>query len=370
MRILMLNWKDTTHPLAGGAEFYTKQVCERLAMRGHEVEWFTAAVSGQSADEVVNGVRIIRAGSRLGVYREAKRFIRFNHGRFDVIVDQVNTIPFNARSVARETPVVALFHQLAREVWFAETPLPVALLGRYVLEPLWLRRYRSTPVVTVSDSSAASLTQAGVGPVVNLGQGGELEELTAAAAGVVKTAHPSFVFCGRLGRSKRPKKAIEAFRLYVRTHFDAELHIIGDGPLKGEIVEMVRADPELQDRVTIHGHVSFEKRCELMAQSWALLVPSVREGWGLVVSEAAACGTRSIGYDVAGLRDSVPVCGGVLVDQNPAAMTAAMTESAWRLMNEGAPAATGTISWDELAGRWERFLVRHAAASTTGSTAH
>ena len=352
----MLNWKDTTHPLAGGAEFYTKQVCERLALRGHEVEWFTAAVEGQSADEVVNGVRIIRSGGRLGVYREAKRFLRVHHGRFDVIIDQVNTIPFNARSVSKETPVVGLFHQLAREVWFAETPLPVALVGRYVLEPFWLRRYRSMPVVTVSDSSAASLTQAGVGPVVNLGQGGELEELTAAAAGVIKTSHPSFVFCGRLGRSKRPKKAIEAFRLYVRTHLDAELHIIGDGPLMGELVEMVKGDRELQDRVTLHGHVSFEKRCELMAQAWALLVPSVREGWGLVVSEAAACGTRSIGYDIDGLRDSVPVCGGVLVEPTLDAMAAAMADDAERLCALGVPAATGTISWDELADRWERFL--------------
>ena len=50
------------------------------------------------------------------------------------------------------------------------------------------------------------------------------------------------------------------------------------------------------------------------ARAHVLVATSVREGWGLNVSEAAACGTPAIGYSVPGLVDSIPASGGALVE--------------------------------------------------------
>jgi glycosyltransferase involved in cell wall biosynthesis len=63
-----------------------------------------------------------------------------------------------------------------------------------------------------------------------------------------------------------------------------------------------------------------------MAAAHALLVPSVREGWGLVVSEANACGTPAIVYDVPGLRDSVRNdVTGLVVPPRPSSLARAMS---------------------------------------------
>jgi glycosyltransferase involved in cell wall biosynthesis len=354
----MLNWKDTRHPLAGGAEFYTKRVLEELVARGHSVTWFTAAVAGEAERENDGGISIVRRGSRLGVYREARRFVREHSCEFDVVIDQVNTIPFLAHRWS-EVPVVALYHQLAREVWFSETPFGVSAAGRFVVEPALLWLMRAVPSVTVSESSRASLLEAGIRDVKNLGQGGELGEIAEASRGVRKADVPTFAFCGRLGRSKRPVAALDAFALYSKSHPDAVLHVIGDGPLRATIQE--HTSRSRAGRVVVHGRVSFAERCGLIAESWALLVPSVREGWGLVVSEAAAGGTKAIGYDVPGLRDSVPASGGVLCEPRPEAMALVMRESAESMRDEPVSGETGTISWEELATAWEKLLTAHAS---------
>ena len=158
MRILILSWKDTAHPLAGGAELFTEEVAQSLVQRGHEVTLFAAAVTDRPSRETVRGIEVIRRGGRLTVYREARRFWdEHPAGSFDVVVDEINTRPFLAPRWIRDTPVVALIYQLAREIWFYETPVPVATLGRFVLEPWWLRSYRGVPALTISKSSAESL---------------------------------------------------------------------------------------------------------------------------------------------------------------------------------------------------------------------
>ncbi len=163
MRILAYNWRDLAHPRAGGAEVYLQSVAREWAKDGHEVTIFSAAVAESPASEMVDGVRIIRRGGRIGVYREARRFWeREAAGQYDLVVDCVNTRPFLCPRFVRGVPVVALIHQVAREVWRYEVPWPISLLGRYVLEQAWLRTYRDVPVVTVSESSKESLADYGL----------------------------------------------------------------------------------------------------------------------------------------------------------------------------------------------------------------
>jgi glycosyltransferase involved in cell wall biosynthesis len=345
MRILILNWKDLAHPAAGGAEVFTEEVGRALVVRGHQVTLFASSVDGRPTCETVGGVEIVRQGSRLGVYRAARRFWSRRRGDFDVVVDEINTRPFLTPHWVRDVPVVALIHQLAREIWFSETPFPLALLGRYVLEPWWLRAYRDVPALTVSPSSAESLARYHGWRDVTIVPEGSTPH---AVPPVSKEDVPTVVFLGRLVAMKRPQDAIAAFSLLREQTPGAQLWIVGDGPLRG------RLRSKSPPGVTFFGRLEREELVERLARAHVLVATSVREGWGLNVSEAAACGTPSIGYRVPGLTDSVTASGGMLVEPSPSALAAALGDF---LSGELTLAPTvSTVPWPEVADAFERRL--------------
>src|SRR5207247_1688375 len=174
------------------------------------------------------------------------------------------------------------------------TPFPIDALGRYVLEPWWLRAYRAVPALTVSESSADSLrryhgwTDVSVIP----------EGLTPhPVPEVTKESDPTVVFLGRLVAMKQPEHVLEAFRVLTVRFPGARLWFIGDGPRLGHLQRTAPVGVEFLGRVE-----TGELR-DRLARSHVLVATSVREGWGLNVSEAAACGTPAIGYAVPGLVD-------------------------------------------------------------------
>ena len=346
MRILVFNWKDIEHPAAGGAEVYTAEVARRLVAAGHAVTIFTSAVEGLPADDDAHGVRVIRRGSRLGVYRAARAFYRSEgRGNFDVVIDEVNTRPFGCASWVDDAPVVALIHQVCREIWFHQLPWPVAIVGRYALEPHWLRAYRSVPVLTVSRSSAESLRGYGLRHITIVPEGIE----NTARPPVAKEERPTVITVGRLVSSKRPDHVLQAFRLLRQALPQAQLWVVGDGP-RARIFE---GEPG----VTCFGKVTVRERDELLARAHAMVVTSVREGWALVVDEAAAMGTPTIGYRSPGLTDSVPAAGGSLVDAAPAELAAHLTLNLPELVAQGRESSSlrgwrgGALSWDDVAER-------------------
>lgn len=345
MRILIYNWRDLDHPLAGGAEVYTDHVASEWVKRGHEVTLFCSSVAGRPEREITaNGYRVVRRGGTHGVYREARAFWDAEgRGRFDLVVDEVNTRPFGCPNWIAGVPVVAVIHQVAREVWFHETTLPVALVGRFWLERYWLADYRDVPTVTLSESSRQSLEQYGlrrvsvVAPGFRPQTGGPTRRPT-------KEAVPTFVFVGRLSSNKRPQDAIRAFRRARRSLPEARLWMLGTGPMDR------RLRRSRQDGVEFFGYASDTDKLQLMSRAHALLVTSVREGWGLVVTEAASVGTPSIGYDVPGLRDSIPASGGILVDATPRSLGSRIIEEAPRLLSRSfGVAPRGVTSWDAVA---------------------
>ena len=346
MRILVFNWKDIEHPAAGGAEVYTAEVARRLVAAGHAVTIFTSAVEGLPADDDAHGVRVVRRGSRLGVYRAARAFYRSEgRGNFDVVIDEVNTRPFGCASWVDDVPVVALIHQVCREIWFHQLPWPVAIVGRYALEPHWLRAYRSVPVLTVSRSSAESLRGYGLRHITIVPEGIE----NTARPPVAKEERPTVITVGRLVSSKRPDHVLQAFRLLRQALPQAQLWVVGDGP-RARIFE---GEPG----VTCFGKVTVRERDELLARAHAMVVTSVREGWALVVDEAAAMGTPTIGYRSPGLTDSVPAAGGSLVDAAPAELAAHLTLNLPELVAQGRESSSlrgwrgGALSWDDVAER-------------------
>lgn len=356
LRILILNWKDLSHPAAGGAEVFTEHVARALASRGHSVTLFAAAVAGRPSREDVEGVEIVRGGGRLGVYRAARRFwSNESRGSYDVVVDEINTRPFLTPRWIDDTPIVALIHQLAREIWFYEMPFPISLLGRYLLEPWWLRAYRDVPALTVSRSSADSLTRYH-----------RWRDITVVPEGytphpvpdVPKEREPTAIFLGRLVAMKRPGDAIQAFRILREGGTAARLWIIGEGPL----LSRLRRDAPAQ--VEFLGRVSRHELLTRLARAHVLVATSVREGWGLNVSEAAACGTPSIAYAVPGLVDSVRASGGALVTPTPAALARTLQDFfAGSLQLD---ARLSTVPWNEVAEAIETPLLEAAGRSHSG----
>jgi glycosyltransferase involved in cell wall biosynthesis/O-antigen/teichoic acid export membrane protein len=345
LRILILNWRDITHPQAGGAEVYTHNIANEWVKQGYSVTLFCSAVEGRPAFEDFDGLHIIRRGTRHGVYREAKRFyIREGRGNFDLVIDEVNTRPFGAPKWVDDVPVIALIHQVCREIWYYETPLPVAFVGRYLLEPLWLRGYRDVLTVTLSESSKDSLENYGLTRVVVVPVGfrslGERPD-------VPREPRPTVVFVGRLSANKRPEDAIRAFGLLRETMPTAVLWIIGSGPMEDKLR---LSTPE---GVQFLGKLSESQKIERLARAHVLIMTSVREGWGLVVTEAAAVGTPVIAYDVAGLSDSVRASNGVLSAPNPKELSSVLQEFLSTWVRDGLPEISpgGVISWSEVATR-------------------
>ncbi|MCL5004212.1 MAG: glycosyltransferase family 4 protein [Patescibacteria group bacterium] len=303
MKILVFSWKDIKNPAAGGAEVMTWEILKHLVVLGHEVVLFSSRYDEKfDARETLNGVEIYRAGGRYGVYFWALiYYLKYFRGRFDLVVDEVNTVPFFTPLFAREQKV-AFFPQLARKIWFYETRFPISLLG-YLLEPLFLLWYRKAPVITISKSSQSDLARFGVKKVF----------VTRVVSNIVplpvlepKPGGLNLLFVGRLVPGKRPLDALKTLEIVRRQVSSATLTLVGNGA--ESYVRNVRQfiqNNNLGKSVFLRQNMSNTERNELYKRSFLLLVPSVKEGWGLVVTESNSKGTPAVVYNVDGLRDSV-----------------------------------------------------------------
>jgi len=357
VRVLWFNWRDICNPGAGGAEVYTHEVARRLVGMGHEVTLFAAMFPGGEREEVVDGVRVVRDGGRYTVYLRAREHYgrRFRGEGYDVVVDEINTVPFFSPGfVDGGERVVALIHQLAREFWFYEVPFPLSHVG-YRLEDRWLRGYVDVPTVTVSESTRADLLALGFRDVVVVHNGVNVEPLGEVP---VKADHPVVVWVGRMKRAKRPGDVVEAFRVVRRRVPDAELWMVGDGYLRR------RLESEAGSGVRFFGYVDGETRDDLVRRAWVIAVPGVREGWGQVVTDANALGTPAVGYDVSGLRDSIrDGFNGVLVENGPEALADGMMrvlsdDGLREDLSRNAIEWARRFSWDKTAEEFMKVLER------------
>lgn len=312
MKILWLAWKDYNHPERGGAEVVLKELIDRQLAEGHEVTLLTAHYTGSKARETLaSGLEIIRVGSNRYVHPlyALWYYLRHLRGQFDAIIETVNTAPYFSLLFRGKATGLAFYHQLAREIWFFETRSPLSQLGYYLIEPFstWLLGRTRAPLVTVSQSTKVDLSRFGWDPsrAHIITQGLQFPPIRA-IDNSQKYEQPTMLSFGTVRGMKRTLDQIKAFELAKQAVPDLQLKVAGSvfddyglGALK-----YMRRSPYSND-IEYLGRVSQEHKLELMRRSHLITVTSVKEGWGLIVTEAASQGAPAVVYDADGLRDSV-----------------------------------------------------------------
>lgn len=315
MNILWLSWRDHKNPNAGGAEKFAFEICTRLARDGNHVTLFSSRIKGTKRIESTRNLKIIRGGN-LFTCRIHAFFFYLKNRNFDLVIDEINTIPFFSIFYAKRRLV--LIHQLAKEYWFRNTFFPINFLG-YYLESLFLLPYKNTPTITVSDSTRADLKSFRFRDIRVVKEGLDI--------------HPAFpknkanlvLFIGRLLPAKKPQDAILAFEKISLEFPNLRMIVVGKGK-RGfiESLKNLRRKLKLNKKVKFSGYVDEKIKRQLLKDAKIILIPSIREGWGLVATEAQSFGCVPVAYNVPGLRDSIKNQNtGLLVASNPKSLAKA-----------------------------------------------
>jgi glycosyltransferase involved in cell wall biosynthesis len=312
----------------GGAEVFTYENAKRWVKTGHEVTLFASEFPNCKKEEVVDGVRIVRAGGKYSVYWKAERCYkkRFSKENYDVVVEGINTIPFLTPIYVSE-PKLSLIFQLTGEVFSKVFPKLIATPARCMEPRVYKMLYRKMGALVLSRSVKDELVKIGFMPrdvyVAEPGVDYEYYRLG------VKTEYPSVLYLNRVVPYKNVDHVIKAFKMVKRKVPSAKLYIVGCRATKYEFdLKRLANRLNLVDSIEFDNFVRGELKKRFLQMAWVHVLPSTKEGWGISVVEAAACGTPTAAYDVIGLRDSVKnMETGLLVPfNNVNALTDAITE--------------------------------------------
>ena len=363
MKILAANWQDLENPHAGGAELHLFELMQRLVDRGHQVHLVCSGWPGASSRAVVRGVSVERHGGRHSFAARGRGAVRsaLRREAWDLVLEDINKLPLYLPTLT-PLPFCAVVPHLFGTTAFDEAPWPMAAIVAAAERPI-PRVYRRAGFHAISESTRDDLVARGVPAerVRVIHPGIDCRAYTP-DAGLDRALPPTFLYVGRLKRYKGVEMAIRALRLARRQRADLSLDVAGTGDDASRLVRLAR-DTGLADAVRFHGFVTEDRKRELFRKAWANLFPSPKEGWGLTIIEAAACGTPSIASDSPGLRDSVRdgVTGFLVPHGDAAALAARMVELAEspglvaRLGGEARRAACAW-SWDDAAAATEAHL--------------
>ena len=304
MNILILNWRDIKNPKKGGAEILTHEMAKRWVEQNHHVILFTSYFKNAKKTEIIDGVKIIRKGTWWTVHIYAFfYYIVYLKKDIDIIIDEVHFFPFFSALYARKKTII-LVCEVASKLFFTLFPYPIALLGR-AAEKIYLWMYRNIPAMVISRSTEKDLIK----------EGYRKENIHVLSLGISspkglrirnKENKPTIIYLGRINKQKGALDAIEAFYSIKKEIVNCQLWVIGSGV--SDYITMLKKkirDYKITDSVTFFGFVSEERKFGLLSKAHILIVPSVHEGWGLAVIEAASQATPTVAYNVSGLRDSV-----------------------------------------------------------------
>ena len=349
MKILILNWKDLQHTKKGGAEEYVFQIAKYWIGKGFDVK---IMVPGHKRSEKCDALPpniLVHIGKRFSahliMHMSVSKLLR--KWEPDIVIETVNTIPFFLVSkVISKRPGIRylkLIFQTTEEIWNYELPAILGNIGKNVLEPLWLRNASKYPTATISESSRISLSKFGIRNSLIFPVGTDLNaQIVDDYRGHLKK--PDMVFCARLVQMKQPIDAIRAFLIAKKTVIElteSKLHVIGEGPLLSFLKEKYCGE----ESIIFHGYLQKDMRDAIFCESSYLLATSIREGWGLTVSESASFGVMPVGYGTPGLIDSISFAGGIITEPNPISLAEGLADAVKQIREEPFSAKANLKHW-------------------------
>ena len=370
MRIVAFNWRDPKHPEAGGAELHLLEILRRCVRDGDSAVWLAERFPGADERDEAFGIRIHRGGSWYNAHLALGSLYRrhYRRERFDLVLEDINKVPFFTPLYAR-APVLAVVPHLFGSTVFREASLPVGLLVRAheLMIPLV---YRSTPFLAISDSTRDDLVRRGIARArVSVARCGLTQEDYAVTVAPEQRVAPEIVFVGRLRKYKGAQHAIRALPIVRRSVPEARLSIVGDGPYRHDLERLARA-LGVADAVRFLGALPNAGKVAALNAAQVAVCPSPKEGWGLTVIEANACGTPVVASRSPGLTESVRdgETGTLTPHGDAAALAAAVVrllgDRALRLrMSEAALAWAHGFDWETCYRESRAVLARAAARS-------
>ncbi|MDF7808349.1 glycosyltransferase family 4 protein [Pontiellaceae bacterium B12219] len=302
MKILILNWRDAKHPRAGGADFRLQHVYAPLTKQGHEVVLYCCAFPGCEPEENIDGIQVHRLGNDFTFSFLCMLKLRGWVKKYkpDVVVEDFNKLPFYSPLVYKG-PLVIQMHHLWRSSIFRETNFPMAFF-------IWLSEemirvvYRKCRFSVVSESTRDELVQMKVPEehVRVIYNGADLSRYQPSD----EPKKPFMIWIGRIQKYKGPIDACQVLEKLQNEFQSLELVIVGDGPFRPQLERYI-TEHGLQHKVRLTGFIDGAEKIKLLQQASVHLQSSYKEGWGLSVIEANACGCPVVANNTTGLCDSV-----------------------------------------------------------------
>ena len=356
----ILAWRDLADPNAGGSEVHVSTIAAMWAQAGIDVTIRTSESRGLPPVEFRDGYRVIRRASRYGVFARASLAeYQGADGDADALIEIWNGMPFLSPLWWRKKPYNVWLHHVHASMWTMMLG-KVGHLGILLEERIAPRFYRNVQMVTLSQSSQDELVDLGFArdrvAIVPPG----IDQVF--SPGGQKSDHPKVVAVGRLAPVKRFHLLIDAVVGLRDLVPDIELVIVGDGPRRDVLEQQIRV-AGAEGYVRLAGRISEQELIDHYRSAWVLSSASEREGWGMTITEAAACGTPAVVTRISGHTDAV-------VDGQTGLLAADVAELADQLrrvltddalrasLSETAVVHAGHFSWEATALATFELLAR------------
>src|SRR5918999_1938457 len=288
----------------GGAERWYRNLGERLAEEGHQVTYLTLRQWERGEHGEVPGVEVVAVGPRMRLYAEGGRRRIFPPLVFGLGVlwhlvrrgsqyDVVHTASFPyfsllAAAAVRRYRLVVDWHEVwTREYWIEYLGAVAGRVGDTVQGLCLLVPQRA---FCFSQLHGRRLREKRVNGEVTVLEGEYAGSLEARSP---RAAEPVVVFAGRHIPEKRVPALVPALARARERVPELRGEVYGDGPERDEVLRL-RSSLGLDGALDVPGFVAAERVEDALSRALCMVLPSRREGYGLIVVEAAALGTPSV----------------------------------------------------------------------------
>lgn len=337
----------------GGAERFYRNLAERLAARGHEVTYLTMRQWAAGEPPSISGVEVHAVAPNMPLYVDGRRRIappiRFGLGVFAHLLrhgrryDHVHLASFpyfsllaaGALRSSRGYTIGVDWHEVWTRDYWCEYLGPLGAIG------WWVQR-----MCAALQQRAFAFSRLHLQRLAAIGCEGILlpgEYAGAEPSAVAALEPPTFIYAGRLIPEKRVGLLLEAFALAHAERPELRLRIFGQGP-EGATLQARAAELHLLDALDLPGFVSQAELDSALASAAAIIQPSSREGYGMVVVEASAMSVPAI---VVEAIDNAAV---ELVDEGENGVVASATPNS--LAKAMLTLASDMPTWRQRTGAW------------------